>query len=53
MEVSRSLVPDRKKFQTALLKWQRNSRYGLKKGKKADNKPNGYANHYRFNLRLV
>jgi P4 family phage/plasmid primase-like protien len=51
-EVSRGVAPDRTKFMTALLKWQRNSRYGLKKGKKSENKPNGYNNHYRFNLKI-
>ena len=52
-EVIGKSAPNPKKFTDALLKWQRESRYGLKTGKKkSDKKPNGYKGDYRFNLKI-
>jgi len=52
-EIAKYIVPDKKKFKTALLKWQEKSGYGLKIGKNAgDKKVNGTPNDPKFNLVL-
>ena len=50
-EIARHLMPSKTKFKESLIKWQRNSSYGLDIGKKkSENKINGTLNDPRFNL---
>ena len=54
-EVVKHLRPDLKGFKTALVKWQRDSRFGLKISKRKTDKlkPNGYEACPRINLVLA
>jgi len=54
-EVSKYLIPDKGKFRVALIKWQRDSRFGLKIAKKKNDKPkpNGYYSEPRINLAVA
>ena len=45
---------DKNKFKEALKRWQANSKYGLKMGrKKSDKQPNGCESSPKFNLIVV
>ena len=53
-EVTKDVVPDKNKFKEALKRWQANSKYGLKMGrKKSDKQPNGCESSPKFNLVVV
>ena len=53
-EVTKDVIPDKNKFKEALKRWQANSKYGLKMGrKKSDKQPNGCESSTKFNLVVV